>query len=79
MDATDSEVEVAAVLADIHDTILSFPDKVAVNTHMFLCFFSLALLSTRLSIIIFFERVTNNYPCAVCCDVVWQAAMVSLV
>ena len=30
MDATDSEVEEAAVLADIHDTILSFPDKVAV-------------------------------------------------
>ena len=37
MDATDSEVEEAAVLADIHDTILSFPDKVAVNTHLFLC------------------------------------------
>ena len=36
MDATDSEVEEAAVLADIHDTILSFPDKV--NTHLFLCF-----------------------------------------
>ena len=35
MDATDSEVEEAAVLADIHDTILSFPDKVAVNTHWF--------------------------------------------
>jgi len=27
MDATDAEVEEAAVLADIHDTILSFPDK----------------------------------------------------
>ena len=28
MDATDAEVEEAAGLADIHDTILSFPDKV---------------------------------------------------
>ena len=28
MDATDAEVEEAASLADIHDTILSFPDKV---------------------------------------------------
>ena len=28
MDATDAEVEEAAALADIHDTILSFPDKV---------------------------------------------------
>ena len=28
MDATDEEVEEAAVLADIHTTILSFPDKV---------------------------------------------------
>ena len=28
MDATDAEVEEAAILADIHDTILSFPDKV---------------------------------------------------
>jgi len=27
MDATDAEVEEAAALADIHDTILSFPDK----------------------------------------------------
>jgi len=27
MDATDAEVEEAAILADIHDTILSFPDK----------------------------------------------------
>ena len=28
MDATDAEVEEAAILADIHDTILEFPDKV---------------------------------------------------
>ena len=28
MEATDAEVEEAASLADIHDTILSFPDKV---------------------------------------------------
>ena len=28
MDATDEEVEEAAMLADIHKTILSFPDKV---------------------------------------------------
>jgi len=27
MDATDAEVEEAAILADIHDTILEFPDK----------------------------------------------------
>ena len=34
MDATDAEVEEAAVLADIHDTILSFPDKVGIfNTY----------------------------------------------
>ena len=26
MDATEAEVEEAAVLADIHDTIMSFPD-----------------------------------------------------
>ena len=26
MDATDAEVEEAAALADIHDTIMSFPD-----------------------------------------------------
>ena len=44
MDATDSEVEEAAVLADIHDTILSFPDKVAVNTHLILCFLLLGSL-----------------------------------
>ena len=31
MDATDAEVEEAAVLADIHDTILSFPDKVDIS------------------------------------------------
>ena len=31
MDATDAEVEEAAILADIHDTILSFPDKVDNN------------------------------------------------
>ena len=46
MDATDSEVEEAAVLADIHDTILSFPDKVAVNTHLFLCFLLLPVHKT---------------------------------
>ena len=28
MEATDAEVEEAASLADIHDTILEFPDKV---------------------------------------------------
>ena len=28
MDASESDVEEAAILADIHDTILSFPDKV---------------------------------------------------
>ena len=31
MDATDAEVEEAAILADIHDTILSFPDKVDIS------------------------------------------------
>ena len=41
MDATDAEVEEAAGLADIHDTILSFPDKVDIlNTFLWFPFLS---------------------------------------
>ena len=40
MDATDAEVEEAAILADIHDTILEFPDKVEEQLRLPLPFLS---------------------------------------
>ena len=49
MDATDAEVEEAASLADIHDTILSFPDKVDIlNTFLWFPFLSFDILNTLL-------------------------------
>ena len=49
MDATDAEVEEAASLADIHDTILSFPDKVDIlNTFLRFPFLSFDILNTLL-------------------------------
>ena len=58
MDATDAEVEEAAILADIHDTILSFPDKVDIlNTYGLLFLFS--FLSVVLS---FHEAVAIHDP-----------------
>ena len=58
MDATDAEVEEAAILADIHDTILSFPDKVDILTT-----YGLPHLFSFLSIVLsFHEAVTIHNP-----------------